>query len=138
MEHIIKKAIETVEELSGITFKEFTSQNKYSGKISRKSEYVLCRRMVAVLCRSSNTPLTLIQIARAFPSLPNKNMDHSTIIHALNNHEADLRFRPGYAELFETYMNTFREKLNVTPTINEQLNKAYETVLRQYVNTPQF
>jgi chromosomal replication initiation ATPase DnaA len=110
--------IETVEEISGFKFEEFTGTNSKTGKICRVEEYVYLRRIVIVLMRNywkfEGVQISLKQIGKQIPSAGTLkgHLDHSTIIHALRQHEADLKYMKGYKEMYERYANLLELKMS--------------------------
>jgi len=127
MNHIKEIAIKAVETVTGITFDEMNSLGP-NGNISRKREHAEARRFVIFLIKN-NTQLSLKAIGKTF-----RDQDHSTVIHALQQHENFLSVEKKYSETFEKVETEFNFILKAFESGKAQLSDEYRNFVQSNID----
>ncbi len=131
MEHLIKFATEAVEETTGIPFSVFSHYTK--GKISRKAEYVLPRRLLTVILRD-NTTLTINQIGEVFKDNHGVGQNHSTIIKSIIKHNNYVETDKKYHALYLQTLDLFFSKVDHDKKIALLNSPEYRAEVKEKLN----
>lgn len=139
MEHLIKLATEAVEETTGQKFKAFTAY--FDGKISRKAEFVLPRRLLTIILKD-NTSLTLNQIGNIFKSPEGIGQNHATILHTISKHndyvETDKNYHALYLKTLELFFSKVDHYNKIvmlnSPEYREEVKKKLSYHINQVEN----
>lgn len=124
MEHIITLAKEAVTAITGVTFEQMNELGP-TGKISRKTNKVEARRLLMVLVKDNST-LPLCAIGGIF-----NGQDHSTVIHALKQHDNYTDTDKKYNELYQKVLDLFISSLDSYNRKNLIESAAYREEVKE-------